>query len=329
MTAVELRPLRAATYQPHSLHSEERTWQQTNCYVDFWIEVLHGLGFDPMPALAFTLALDFEGDQYTFFKFSHADLVSLYGIDVQELNVWKPLTEHAVEQVALGRVFIPEVDSFWLPDTAGVSYQIDHTKSSIAIQHIDVEQRRLGYFHNASYHELEGDDFDAVLRRNEGQNAPGILPPYTEIAKIDRATHLDERTLAERAVRLTADYVARRPSRNPIAQHWARFPKDLEWLRGSGNPALFHQYAFATFRQVGACFDVASSYVSWLGAHGETGLDSAAASFDAIAKSAKAIQFKLARAVTLKREVDFTESFESMIGAWDTAMTALVARYGR
>ena len=94
-----------------------------------------------MPSLAFTLALDFEGDQYTFYKFSHSDLRDLYGLDVQEINIWKPLVEHAVEQVALGRVLIPEVDSFWLPDTDGVSYQIEHVKTSIAIQDIDVSAR--------------------------------------------------------------------------------------------------------------------------------------------------------------------------------------------
>ncbi len=31
-------------YQPHALHSSERMWPETNCYVDLWIEVLNAVG---------------------------------------------------------------------------------------------------------------------------------------------------------------------------------------------------------------------------------------------------------------------------------------------
>ena len=325
---VRLRPLDAATYSRHALHGEDRTWPETNCYVDLWIEVVHGLGLDPMPALAFTLALDFEGDQYTFYKFGHTDLHDLYGIDVQELNVWKPLVEHAVEQVSMGRVLIPEADSYWLPDTAGVSYRIEHTKSSIAIQDIDVAARRLGYFHGASYYQLEGEDFDGVFRLAPGLTGPNILPPFCEIAKLDKLEPLSDAALLERAVALTRRYVARRPAANPIVRHYERFARDLEWLRDSNSATLFHQYAFATFRQLGSCFEVAGSYVQWLGARGERGLEGAAGDCDTIAKTAKALQFKLARAATLKRQIDVAESFEAMITSWDSAMKHLVARYG-
>ena len=47
----------------------------------------------------------------------------------------------------------------WLPDTSGTDYRRQHTKSTIVIDDIDVEQRRLGYFHNAGYYQLEGEDF--------------------------------------------------------------------------------------------------------------------------------------------------------------------------
>src|SRR5207248_1612605 len=136
------------TYTSHALHDDERAWPETNCYVDLWIEVLHAQGLEPTAGLAFTLGLDFEGDQYTFFKFSLDELRDLYGVEVQELNVWRPLAEQAAEQVRLKRFFMPEIDSFYLPDTAGVTYQIDHGKSSIAVDSIDLERRTLRYFHN-------------------------------------------------------------------------------------------------------------------------------------------------------------------------------------
>ena len=49
-------------------------WVEKNCYVDVWIELLHALGLEPLAMLAFTVAVDFEGDQWTFFKPSHDDL---------------------------------------------------------------------------------------------------------------------------------------------------------------------------------------------------------------------------------------------------------------
>ena len=34
-----LLPVRAQNYQVHDLHSGERIWTETNCYIDLWIEV--------------------------------------------------------------------------------------------------------------------------------------------------------------------------------------------------------------------------------------------------------------------------------------------------
>ena len=69
----------------------DRAWPESNCYVDLWIELLHAAGAEPLAALRFTLAVDVEGDQWTFFKFPLADLEALYGVSVFELNVWRPL----------------------------------------------------------------------------------------------------------------------------------------------------------------------------------------------------------------------------------------------
>ena len=47
---------RLREHAPHALHQGERVWQETNCYVDLWIELLHGFGFDPRAPLAFNCA---------------------------------------------------------------------------------------------------------------------------------------------------------------------------------------------------------------------------------------------------------------------------------
>jgi hypothetical protein len=91
----QILPLDPNTYSRHLIHSENRMWVETNCFVDVWVELLHAWGFEPIAALPFTLAIDFEGDQWTFFKFPFTDLYQLYGLDVQELAImWKPLIGH-------------------------------------------------------------------------------------------------------------------------------------------------------------------------------------------------------------------------------------------
>ena len=100
-----------ASYVPHALHGNERAWGETNCYIDVWIEVLHSLKLNPLACMAMVFALDFDGDQWTFYKPPHEDLFTLYGIDVQELNVWRSLLENACTQLQRGRLVLTEADS--------------------------------------------------------------------------------------------------------------------------------------------------------------------------------------------------------------------------
>ncbi len=316
------------SYVPHLLHGEERTWPETNCYVDLWIELLHSRGLEPRACLAFTLGLDFEGDQFTFFKFPHSDLRALYGIDVQELNIWRGLVTHAAEQCAYGRVLMPEVDSFYLPDTAGVSYRNEHTKTTIGIVSIDPERRMLRYFHGRGLYELSGNDFDGIFRMGEHAADAGVLPPYAEIAKMDAVRTLDAPTLVDRALALTRLHLATVPSVNPIAQYAARLAGDLAWLRDAPLES-FHQYAFATVRQAGACFGLTTAFLQWLDANGATGLREAAVAFDRLSVGAKTVQFKLARMVRLKREPNVAADVADMVGAWDEGMSRLTDRFAR
>ena len=113
------------------------------------------------------------------------DLRALFGLEVAEFNVWRPTLDHAVEQLELGRLFIMDADAWFLPDTPGVSYRIAHVKSAMVPNMIDTGRARLGYFHNAGYFELEGDDFDGVFRQGSYAD-PTVLPPYVETVRLDR-----------------------------------------------------------------------------------------------------------------------------------------------
>jgi len=311
-------------FVPHPLHATERIWTETNCYVDVWIEVLHALGLDPVAAAAFTLSCDFEGDQWTFFKYPPEDLRTLFGIEVAELNVWRPVVDHVEEQLALGRLCTVEVDAWYLPDTRGVSYREDHVKTTIVPTALDRADRRLDYFHNAGLFTLAGDDFDGILHLG-GPVDPTVLAPYVETVRLDRL-RLHDPDLVTRVVALTREHLDRRPADNPITRMAARMEADLPWLAEHGMDA-FHLYAFGLCRQCGASTELAATFVDWLNAFDRPGTEAAAAGFREVADGAKGLQFALARAARGRR-VDLGGVLDGMAASWDGAMSVLGDRYG-
>ena len=69
-----------------------------------------------------------------------------------------------------------------LPDTHGVAYRTKHVKSTISPGNRP-GWARLGYFHNAGYFELEGEDFAGAL--GIGGDDPARLPPYVELVRLN------------------------------------------------------------------------------------------------------------------------------------------------
>jgi hypothetical protein len=193
---------------------------------------------------------------------------------------------------------------------------------------IEPERYRLQYFHGRGLYELSGNDFAGLFRLGEHAADTGVLPPYAEIAKLDAVRVLDAPVLVDRALALTRLHLAAAPSINPIAQHAARLTDDLAWLRNAPLDA-FHQYAFATLRQAGACFGLTTAFLQWLDANGASGLREAAVAFDRVSVGAKTVQFKLARMVRLKRETDVAADVAEMVAAWDEGMSRLTDRFAR
>ncbi len=323
MTSVRVLAV-ATPYRSHPLHGTGRTWSETNCYLDLWIEILHMLGLDPTPATVCALSADFEGDQWTFLKFAHEDLRALYGIEVAELNVWLPLVHHVADHMDLGRLLTVEVDAWYLPDTEGVSYRREHVKTTIVPNMLDVDHRRLGYFHNAGYFELGAEDFDGLLGIDTGRSA--ALVPYVEMVKLDRLNHGGHDHVLEVARKLAGAHLARRPRSNPMVRFRKRLDDDLPWLAGQ-NLDAFHRYAFGTCRQCGVSAELAATFVGWLDRHDGGGLGPVVGHFESISTAAKALEFALARVVR-GRAVDLDGIFATLELHWDDAMAGLVARYG-
>lgn len=304
-------------YQSHFIHGQDRRWGETNCHVDVVIELLHALGHDPVAALAPCVSADFEGDQWTFYKTRNTDLHELYGIQIEELNPWCDLVGHIAQQVRMGRPVLIEVDSYHLPDTQGTAYGAEHVKTTIAVTHIDAAAKVLHYFHGPGFFTLTGADFDGALRVDNA-NAADLLP-YIEFLKL-RAP-LRASTLQEHSLALLAREAALMPQRNPFAAFKEQFMQDWDFLAGQSID-FFHKYAFATFRQFGACFELAETYLTWIQPVAPVDLAPAADAFGEISETAKTIQFQLARAMARNKPLPVA-SLDSLVEKWDRANLTL------
>jgi hypothetical protein len=307
------------TYARHELHDPARNWPETNCYVDLLIEVLGQRGHDPRAALAFTVAQDYEGDQFTFFKIPPADLALLYGVEILELAIFDRLEEHVRVQLARGRLPMIEVDSYHLPDTRGITYRTSHSKTTIGVNVLDSVGRRLDYFHNGGYFRLDGEDFDALLRPAQDNGLP--LFPYVEFIKFGAAPSAHAQMDMSRT--LLTHHLRRRPSQNPFMAWGDAIGADIAKLmeRPAG---WFHTYAFSTLRQAGANFELLATYLAWLQEHGDPALERARLAAEAIAGGTKTMQFQFARASARGKVPDVTDAIRHLATDYDIALDSLM-----
>jgi hypothetical protein len=314
---LSLLGLDPGTYVASALHQPNRTFPETNCYVDIWIELLHAFNIDAASALSFACTVDFEGDQWTFFKPPAEELERLYGIDVHEMQLYRPVVDHVVEQLKAGRSIIIEADAFYMPDRAVTSYRNAHVKSSIAIEAIDPERERLRYFHGPGFYELFGDDYRGIFRLGR-VFSENVLPPYTELVRFDVGPRLEGEELRRAAFEMLGRQLRRRPARNPWLKFGERLAMDLPTLI-DGAAADYHAYAFATVRQCGAAFDAAKSFVEWLALPASSHVAAATVTLGRQVDGAKALLFRLAR----RRMFDPAPAIQQLAGDWETAMHAL------
>lgn len=310
-----------AGYVPHRLHSPDRSWPETNCYVDLWIEAVASAGLIPEAMLGFTLTQDYEGDQFTFFKVPLEDLEALYGITCGELVFYDTVENHVVTQLERGRLCLVEMDGIHLPDTAGVTYRRAHGKTSIGINRIDVAGRYLEYFHNAGYYSLSGDDYAGAFQHAVPPELRWI--PYTEFVHFPEVAPGPEhqRRLAGDLLRR---HLGRRPAVNPLRTFADVFPGQIERVAERGID-FFHLYAFNTVRQFGANFELLASHLDWLDG---TFFAAEADAARTISTTAKTTQFVLARAVARGRFDPLATALTPAVEAWDALFAGLDAKVG-
>ena len=279
-----------------------------------------------MAGSAFTLSCDFEGDQWTFFKYPPEDLRALYGIDVAEMNVWRPVVDHVEEQLGLGRLCTVEGDAWFLPDTVGVSYGTDHVKTTIVPASIDRAARDARLLPQRRVLRTRGRRLRRALPTGRVRRPDGAAALRRD-ASASTGSGGTTPTSSSRVVALTREHLARRPADNPVRRMAARLREDLPWLAAQDLEA-FHLYSFGLCRQCGASTELAATFVEWLErATTAPGASLPPTAFREVAEGAKRLQFAMARVVR-GRSVDLDGVLGDMAAHWDAAMAVLEARYG-
>jgi Domain of unknown function (DUF1839) len=194
------------------------------------------------------------------------------------------------------------------------SYRREHVKSSVVAEAIDRDDERLRYFHGPGYYELQGEDYRGVFRLGR-RFSEDVLPPYTEIVRLDAGPPLAGSELRAIARELLVTHLARRPEPNPFLRFGAQLAVDLPRLL-EGDHAAYHDYAFATVRMVGSAFEVGASHVEWL--LGEAG-GPAVSAMGRIVEGCKILSFKLAR----RRAFDPDPAIAELALAWDETFAGL------
>lgn len=307
------------SYQRSALHRATRAYAESNCYTDVIIELLHARGLEPLAVFGHLVRMDFEGDQWTFFKPPTEDLERLYGVDIHEMQPYRALPEQISEQLAAGRTLIVELDSYHLPDTAGTSYRSEHVKSSVAIDWIDRRGETLHYFHGPSLWRLGDEDYRGVFRI--GSENPELLPPYTELVRFDAGEPLRGEALRFGARELLRRHLARRPDRDPFGAFGENLEREQQRLLARDLDD-YHAYAFATVRMAGSAFEILRDHASWLLGSGEA--ETVSEQLQCIVDGCKALSFRMAR----RRPFDPSEPLAALSEAWQRALDELTARAG-
>ena len=298
-----------ATYQPHRVHLPDFGYPETNCWTDVVIELLHARGDEPLAALGCTLALDHEGDQFTFFKPRADELEALYGIGIHELQPYRALPQHVLGQLDQGRTVIVEVDAWWLPDTAGTSYRTAHVKTAIAVEALEPD--RLVYFHNAGLHQLSGEDLDQVFQ-------PAVLPGYVEVVRFDAGPRPAGEELRTVARELLRDNLWRRPEHSPFLAFGDQLGRELDEVLALA-PEQVHGFAFATTRMAGAAAALAAEHVRWT-----LGAQDAAACFELVSRTTRTLTMRLMR----RKPFDPGPLVAELASAWAEGHDRLDALFG-
>jgi hypothetical protein len=195
------------------------------------------------------------------------------------------------------------------------------------INDLDVAAQSLGYFHNAGYYKLEGEDFVKTFRLDAAPD-PAFMPLFAEVVRVDRLVQRDDVELRSMSRALWSRHLARRPKDNPVRRFRERFERDMPQFQARGLPH-YHAWAFGTTRQLGAAFELAAQNLKWLNVPADAHVERAREAFEQIATAAKSFILKGARMANSGKPLDASAVFDQMATAWEAGMHAADMAFGR
>lgn len=305
--------------------AQDRIWPETNRYTDPWIGVLAALRLEPSACLPYTLAVDFLDDQWTQFRPSHDDLYLLHGIEVQSLNLWRPLVEHLQEQLGAGRLVIVDVPARGLPDGAGGLLHPRCATETIIVNEIDAGRERLGFFHRTDYRVLQGAEYRRLLHPESAPEAQALLG-HAEVINLHSLVRRPPDTLRHLSHQLLQKYLQRVPTRHPLRRWKRRFTREVTPLL-AGGPTHYQHWADAGPHQLGSAFELAALYLVWIagGCSGSAHLVQAADAFRQLSVLARSLLLKGARSVASGQPFHEHDLIERMVRLWSRGMQLLGA----
>jgi len=223
----------------HRLHTQETPiGAETNCYVDVWIELLHAWGFEPLAALPFNRGPPtLKGTSGPFLQvFRCLTLRTLFGLDVQELAIWRPRSWGTSRSRWAWDVPVSRRARFLSSagHRRGPPISKQHQKST-GRRRCDWTSRgrRLGYFHGQGYYEgWEADDFPSASSAWRPRARSSLSAPLRGIREASRGAAAESveslvGIFALASLQTAVDASCRRT--NPFVRFKGRdSPRDLE-----------------------------------------------------------------------------------------------------
>jgi hypothetical protein len=128
-------------------------------------ELLHGLGLRAACDAALHARIDFEGDQWTFFKPPLVDPPRALRHGRPGARRLAPLPLHIAEQLEQGRPVLVELDSYYCP-TPRAPLPPRAPEVGCGGQRDRHDRGYFGYFHNQGYYEAQGEDFRELFQED-------------------------------------------------------------------------------------------------------------------------------------------------------------------
>ena len=132
------------------------------------------------------------------------------------MNPWRGLEHHIEEQLAMGRLLTAEVDSFYLPDTAGISLRARARQDHDRAEH-DRSRPTAGSGTSTTRATTSSTATTSSGIFGHGRDQPEVLLPYVELVKLDGVRALDDRAVARRRARARAGAPRAPPDDQPGA----------------------------------------------------------------------------------------------------------------